>query len=210
MVIEETDIEARLEKEFRNHEFRPESVRRFLAEVVKRLRPGKGFGRQEAEQIALTTLERVYDAIDHFRGDCPFFAWVMIIANRVKADHHKEIHKLDTKTDDLLSDDTPFDLDDIDSAQAKDMSSADLTQRLYESDEAKLLKFGCEDALDSLTEEERQLVTLRIDEERSFKEMADVVGSTPGALERRLARTILPKVGRYLVQNGWVPEPPAC
>lgn len=201
MISDQESAGARLADEFRQGVFTPESVECFLREVIVRLRATGPFKKQEAEDIALITLEDVYSGIGSYRGDSAFFTWVMTIARRVAFDHHKKLCEVNGDGGEATHDrpiENPDELADASSGDGPGAADAG-----PDAEEMLLRRWGCEDALNSLDADERELVNLRIYKEYTFVEMAQILGSSADALQHRLTRTILPKIHRYFAANGW-------
>jgi len=177
------DTDSRLADEFRNGTLETMSVEYFLEHVIRTLKPVGRYQRQEAQDIALATLEEVYISIHTYRGKSAFFTWVTTIALRVAHDHRKREGKIEIIPEEIMQTGFPFQSDD---AEKRIIHETQVRER--QEDEIRLRRWSLRDALNSLGESERRLVELRIDQGLSLSEIGGHLGVSADAIQHRLAR----------------------
>lgn len=122
-----------------------------------------------AADVTQETFLRAWRAIGGFRGECPFAAWLLRIAQRLIINEWQRARRAPSP---MTADDVP----DPDPAQP-----ADLVEAAAERDDVRR-------ALGSVSPEERELITLMYYDGLSCKEISAVVGAPVGTVKVRLHR----------------------
>jgi RNA polymerase sigma-70 factor (ECF subfamily) len=126
-----------------------------------------------AEDITAEVFVRLVERIDDFtyRGR-PLLAWLYTIARNLVADYHRRQGRSDfVPLDDRL------------------VSDSDHGNPVYNA-EVSLLQQRMADALEELTEDQRQVVILRFFEEMDNRSVAELLGKTVGAVKALQHRAI--------------------
>ena len=132
--------------------------------------------------IAQETFIRAYRAIPQFRGDSAFYTWLYRIAvNTAK----KAL--VDLKRDPLVSESSFTTNDDGDetSRSQTELSDGETPEALLASKE---IAGAVNAAIDALSEDLRQAITLREIEGLSYEEIADVMNCPIGTVRSRIFR----------------------
>lgn len=118
--------------------------------------------RDEADEIVQDTFVRAFGALESFRADSALRTWLFTIARRLVLDRRRSVRRrgiqVEVADDDVVTDDNPL-----------ESLVADETQQ-------RLLQ-----AVDRLTPTQKSVFTLRVTEGLSYKDIAEIVGSTEGA-----------------------------
>ena len=118
--------------------------------------------REEAEEVVQDTFVRAFGALESFRADSALRTWLFTIARRLVLDRRRSTRRrgiqVEVAEEDVVTDDNPL-----------ESLVADETQQ-------RLLQ-----AVDRLTPMQKSVFTLRVTEGLSYKDIADIVGSTEGA-----------------------------
>ncbi|MEO8945107.1 MAG: RNA polymerase sigma factor [Gemmatimonadaceae bacterium] len=118
--------------------------------------------RDSVDEVVQDTFVRAFGAIDSFRGDSAFRTWLFTIARRLILDRRRSERRsrivATVEEDDAM---TTFD--------ALDTMVADESM-------ARVRR-----AVEALSPKQREVFTLRLEQGLSYKEIADMVGSTEGA-----------------------------
>lgn len=118
--------------------------------------------REEVEELVQDTFVRAFQALDSFRGDCAFRTWLFTIERRLLVDRRRAGKRSRLKV--AVSDgDIATEFDALDLMVADETAGA-ITQ-----------------VVARLTPMQREVFTLRVVEGLSYKEIADLVGTTEGA-----------------------------
>jgi RNA polymerase sigma-70 factor, ECF subfamily len=130
-----------------------ESVGRFVVSAGER---------EGVDEVVQDTFVRAFGAIDSFRGDSSYRTWLFTIAKRLVLDRRRSERR--SRIDGSVGDaDAVTQFDALDGIVA---------------DESML---RVRQAVESLSPKQREVFTLRVEQGMSYKEIADVVGSTEGA-----------------------------
>lgn len=118
--------------------------------------------RAGVEELVQDAFVRAFGSLDAFRGESSLRTWLFTIARRLVLDRRRadRRHRLDVPVDEA---DAATEYD------ALDDMVADETQRRVRR------------ALDRLTPMQREVFVLRVNEGLSYREIADVAGTTEGA-----------------------------
>jgi RNA polymerase sigma-70 factor (ECF subfamily) len=118
--------------------------------------------REDAEDVVQDTFVRAFGSLESFRGDSSLRTWLCTIARNLVRDRARSL-KFERRMVEIEEQHA------ITEHDALDRSVADET-------EARMM-----DAVQKLTPTQREVFTLRVAEGMSYKDIADVVGSTEGA-----------------------------
>ena len=118
--------------------------------------------RDEADEVVQDTFVRAFGALESFRADSALRTWLFTIARRLVLDRRRSARRrgiqLEVTEDDVVTEDNPL-----------ESLVADETQQ-------RLLQ-----AVDRLTRTQKDVFTLRVTEGLSYRDIAEIVGSTEGA-----------------------------
>jgi RNA polymerase sigma-70 factor (ECF subfamily) len=130
-----------------------EAVGRFVASAGER---------DAVDEVVQDTFVRAFGAIDSFRGDSSFRTWLFTIAKRLVLDRRRADRR--SRIEGTVGEgDAVTHFDALDGLVA---------------DESML---RVRQAVESLSPKQREVFTLRVEQGLSYKEIADVIGSTEGA-----------------------------
>jgi len=118
--------------------------------------------REDIDELVQDTFVRAFSSLDGFRGDSAFRTWLFTIERRLLLDRRRAARRRPDR--DALHED-----DSATSYNALDGMLADETQR----------RLG--EAMKQLSPTQREVFSLRVAQGMSYKEIADVVGTTEGA-----------------------------
>ena len=118
--------------------------------------------RTDVEEVVQDTFVRAFGSIDSFRADSSLRTWLFTIERRLILDRRRAERR---RRDDLT-------VDEADAATEFDA----LDEIVAEEAEARVRR-----AVDRLSKLQREVFLLRVNEGLSYKEIAEVVGSTEGA-----------------------------
>lgn len=118
--------------------------------------------RDQAAEVVQDTFVRAFGAIDSFRGDSSFRTWLFTIARRLLLDRRRAERRSRVVA-------TVSEADAVTQFDALDTMVADESLRRVRG------------AVEALSTKQREVFTLRVEQGLSYKEIADLVGSTEGA-----------------------------
>ncbi len=118
--------------------------------------------RESVDEVVQDTFVRAFGAIDNFRGDSAFRTWLFTIAKRLVLDRRRSERRSRIVA-------TVEEGDAVTQYDALDAMVADESARRVRS------------AVDSLSPKQREVFVLRVEQGLSYKEIADLIGSTEGA-----------------------------
>jgi RNA polymerase sigma-70 factor (ECF subfamily) len=118
--------------------------------------------RNEIDEVVQDTFVRAFNAIDSFRGDSSFRTWLFTIARRLLLDRRRSERRNRAVSD-------VGERDAVTRFDALDTMVADESLQRVRS------------AVDSLSPKQREVFTLRVEQGLSYKEIAELIGSTEGA-----------------------------
>jgi RNA polymerase sigma-70 factor (ECF subfamily) len=118
--------------------------------------------RDEVQEVVQDTFVRAFGALDSFRSDSALRTWLFTIARRLVLDRRRAARR---RRDDV-------DVDDANLASEGNPLEALVAQET----ESRLVR-----AVEGLTRTQKEVFRLRVGEGLSYKEIADVTGSTEGA-----------------------------
>jgi RNA polymerase sigma-70 factor (ECF subfamily) len=118
--------------------------------------------RDEIEELVQDTFVRAFSSLDSFRGDSSFRTWLFTIERRLMLDRRRADRR-QRITVPVEAGDAATDYTALDALLAEEVGSRVRT------------------AVDSLSPTQREVFTLRVEQGLSYKEIAEVVGTTDGA-----------------------------
>ena len=118
--------------------------------------------RDSVEEVVQDTFVRAFGAIDSFRGESAFRTWLFTIAKRLILDRRR-VERRSRLVSTVKEDDAVSTFDALDSMVA---------------DESML---RVRRAVEQLSPKQKEVFTLRLEQGLSYKEIAELVGSTEGA-----------------------------
>src|SRR5689334_7533460 len=118
--------------------------------------------RDAADEVVQDTFVRAFGSLESFRGDSTLRTWLFTIARRLLLDRRRSVRRRGEQVE-VQEQDAATEYD------ALDVVVADETRGRLEA------------ALSRLTKTQREVFTLRVGEGLSYKEIADVAGTTEGA-----------------------------
>ena len=118
--------------------------------------------RAEIEELVQDTFVRAFASIDSFRGESSLRTWLFTIERRLMVDRRRA-ERRQKATVPVEPSDAVTEYDALDSLVAEEA-------------ESKVKK-----AVDSLSPMQREVFLLRVEQGMSYKEIADVVGTTEGS-----------------------------
>lgn len=118
--------------------------------------------RDDADEVTQDTFVRAFGALETFRADSALRTWLFTIARRLVLDRRRTRKRrgehVEVTEEDVVTTDNPLDT----------LVADETRQRLLQ-------------AVDRLTRTQKEVFTLRVTEGLSYKEIADITGSTEGA-----------------------------
>ena len=127
-----------------------------------------------AEDLTQTTFLKLHRARTSYRPDLPLKFWIFTIAAGVRRDELRRRYRLPSHVSEA-------DLERVEGQAAYDPHS---TQELDRGSQADAVR----SAIQSLPESQRVVVHLHRYEELTFEQIAEVLGTTPGAVRVRASR----------------------
>ncbi|MGI9090520.1 MAG: RNA polymerase sigma factor [Gemmatimonadaceae bacterium] len=118
--------------------------------------------RNDVDEVVQDTFVRAFGAMDSFRGDSAFRTWLFTIARRLVLDRRRS-ERRSRNVSSVEEGDAVTQFDALDGMVADE----------------SLLRVGR--ALNALSPRQRETFTLRVEQGLSYKEIADITGSTEGA-----------------------------
>jgi RNA polymerase sigma-70 factor (ECF subfamily) len=117
---------------------------------------------EDVDDLVQDTFVRAFQSLDGFRGDSSFRTWLFTIERRLALDRRRAERRRPARVE-VQEGDAATEYDALDS-----MVASEAATRVQE-------------ALKHLSPTQREVFTLRVAEGLSYKEIADVVGTTEGA-----------------------------
>lgn len=118
--------------------------------------------RNETEEVVQDTFVRAFGAIDSFRGDSAFRTWLFTIARRLLLDRRRAERRSRTVAA-------------VDEGDAVTQFDA-LDSMVAEESMVRVRR-----AMDALSPKQREVFTLRVEQGLSYREIAELIGTTEGA-----------------------------
>jgi RNA polymerase sigma-70 factor (ECF subfamily) len=131
------------------------------ADAIARFAASLG-ARDEVDEVVQDTFVRAFASLDGFRGESAFRTWLFTIARRLLLDRRRSVRRRGEQVE-VKDSDVRTEYDALDGLVAQEA-------------EGRMRA-----ALGRLTPTQRAVFTLRVGEGMSYREIADVVGSTEGA-----------------------------
>lgn len=133
------------------------------AQSLARFVAGAGIrGAADVDEVVQDTFVKAFGALEGFRGESSFRTWLFTIARRLVVDRRRAAKRRPDGVE-VQDDDASTEYDALDAMVAEEM-------------EARLRR-----AVDRLSPTQREVFTLRVSEGLSYREIAEVVGTTEGA-----------------------------
>ncbi len=136
---------------------------------------------ERARDLTQETFVRVYTARDRFDATRSFRPWVLCIARNLCLNELKRKRTVHMES-----------LEEYASSARED--NGELARSAQDNADHRLMdeerRSAVSNALDSLTEDAREIVVLRFFERMPAKEIAEIIGSTEGAVRTRLHRIL--------------------
>ena len=118
--------------------------------------------RDGIDELVQDTFVRAFNSLDSFRGESSLRTWLFTIERRLILDRRRATRRADAR---------------VAVAEAEGVVSYDALDSLVaEETESRVRR-----ALERLSPMQRDVFTLRVSEGRSYKEIAEILGSTEGA-----------------------------
>lgn len=133
---------------------------------------------EEAHDLAQETFIRAFSALDSYDPARRFLNWILKIATNLAIDHLRRRHP------EMISLDQPLELPGGDATPQIPSSGADPLDHL----EAREVRQAVERAIAALPAAYRMVVHLRHVEERSYEEIAEILGLPLGTIKTHLFR----------------------
>jgi RNA polymerase sigma-70 factor (ECF subfamily) len=130
-----------------------QAVARFVASAGER---------DEVDEVVQDTFVRAFGALDSFRGDSSFRTWLFTIAKRLVLDRRRAERRSRIVAS-VAEDDAVIQFNALDA-----MVADESLQRVRA-------------AVESLSPKQREVFTLRVEQGLSYKDIAELIGSTEGA-----------------------------
>jgi len=131
------------------------------ADAVARFAMSLGV-RADVDEVVQDTFVRAFGSLDGFRGDSAFRTWLFTIARRLVIDRRRSVRRRGEEVE-------------VQDADARTEFSA-LDAVVAEETEGRMRA-----AMARLTPTQREVFSLRVGEGMSYREIADVAGTTEGA-----------------------------
>lgn len=144
-----------------------------------------------ADELALETFVRAYKALPRFRKGANFFNWIYTIGMRLSLNYLKKQKRT-----------VDADPEVMDAVTHRDQHTDNMLDRVIAKETAMKIR----EAIERLPEKLKMVLLLRIDEEMSYSEIAEVLKVPTGTVMSRLNRAreqLKSSLGDYLViKNG--------
>jgi RNA polymerase sigma-70 factor (ECF subfamily) len=151
----------------------PEAWRFLYRRVYSRLRAylARQVGAEHVDEAISETMTRAVARVDSFElGAAGFDGWLFGIARRVAADHHRRFARWQRHS--LLT--------------TRNISDDEASDTLLRSEEHRRMRR----AFDALTDDERELLELRIVADLTTEEVAAILGKSVGAVRTAQSRAL--------------------
>ncbi len=143
---------------------------------------------EEALDQAQEAFLLAYQKLDSFRGDAHFYSWLFRIAYHCAMNHHRR--RKSTVSLEAVRETAGF--DPVDGAQLQDQG-----QTMMDQEDLALLSV----AMDDLTDEHREVITLKDLSDLSYEQIADVLRCPIGTVRSRLHRARLELKNAFLKRS---------
>ena len=150
---------------------------------------------QDAEDMAQEAFLKVWRALPDFRWECKFSVWLYRIVSNVCLDWLRRQSRRPTVS--LSAED-----EDGEEAEREVPDERHSPERLLEQ---KLTREAVQRGLETLPEEQRQILLLREIRGLSYEEIGQALSLEPGTVKSRLFRA-RKKLADWLVQDGNIPD----
>jgi RNA polymerase sigma-70 factor (ECF subfamily) len=152
--------------------------RRIFSVALKHLRD-----HADADEIAQDTFIRAHRGLARFRGDSSLATWLYRIAFNLSRNRHK--YHFCRRRHAMLSLDRPF--GEGNAATFSDMIASDASNPLREATAGEFSELVAE-CMEKLGEHQREILTLRTKLNRSYDDIAKLLGVSVGTVKSRIGR----------------------
>lgn len=142
-----------------------------------------------ADELALETFVRAYKALPRFKKGASFFNWIYTIGMRLSLNYLKKEKRMVDADPEVMN-----------AMSHREKHSDDMLDRVIAKETMEKIR----EAIGCLPEKLRTVLLLRIDEEMSYNEIAEVLRVPTGTVMSRLSRAreqLRKKIGDYVVMN---------
>ena len=151
--------------------------------------------REDAQDLTQEAFIKAYTSLNSFRGDSRFSSWLYRILANVCLDFKRRQARRPSRSLTMEDDDgDPVDLDIADESQSP--------QALLER---KLTREAVRRGLDTLPDEQRQILLLREIQGLSYEEIGEAMGLEAGTVKSRIFRA-RKKLCAFLLKDGNIPD----
>lgn len=146
---------------------------------------------QDALDISQEVFIKAYSALSSFKGQSRLSVWLYRVTHNMCLDHLRKQGKTQTVSCSA------------DEEEDHPLSLPDDTYEPHKAYEKKELRQELEAAIDSLSEEHRQVLTMRELSDMSYAEIAEELGISEGTVKSRLARA-RKAAAEFLIKQGTI------
>lgn len=150
---------------------------------------------QDAEDMAQEAFVKAYTSLPGFRGDSKFSVWLYRIVSNVCLDFLRRQNRRPASS---------LSLEDEDGEESQ-MDIPDESQSPEQLLERSLTQEAVQRGLQSLSEEQRQILLLREIQGLSYEEIGETLGLEPGTVKSRIFRA-RKKLCAFLLADGNIPD----
>ncbi len=131
----------------------------------------RGFSSAEAQELTQESFIRVYNGMDSFRGEAPFEAWLFRVAtnlyrNAVRAGATQKRDRLEVPLEEVGSSETT-----VPAIELTDRNAISPLEGVVEAERTRIVR----EAVDSLPDQMRRCLTLRVYQDMTYQEIATVM-----------------------------------
>jgi len=126
---------------------------------------------ETSEDLVQTVFYRILKKRSQFKGKGKFSSWMFQIAHNLWADHYKKNHRIDLK-------------DDMERWELKEGLSTD--EQIEREEQLRQLRT----ALNSLSDDKREVIILSRYQGMKYNEIANILGTTEGAIKIKMFRAL--------------------
>jgi RNA polymerase sigma-70 factor (ECF subfamily) len=176
----------RKNEELRTDDAAFEELFRELYRPVRSFFAKRGCGSEESEDLAQETFYRAYRSFGEFRGDAKPLTWLTTIAINVWSNHQRDAAAAKRAGHEVPLPEGRAEL--VDDDKPRDRAIDDERRRNLES------------AIEKLPKQMRRCVWLRVYQNRSFRDIADLLGVTEGTARSQMSLA-KPKLRSILAEH---------
>jgi RNA polymerase sigma factor (sigma-70 family) len=184
---------VRLVKNFKNGNLSDNELIFLLSQITRYIRRCHTMLSSEADDIASEAVFEAYKDIDSLQDEAKFIPWVKGIARYIALKQLKQARQMSVCSRDAA-------LGYTNEGSPEEVKA--LQEQAGSDDEAWLRTMALADAYASLSEEQKAVITLRIDEQRSYQAIAKQLDKPESNVRQIEFRACL-KMYKYLVSGGY-------